>query len=436
MKKKMIQIAFPVVFVLFACGPCFAIGPGDLQDLLGLTPADLASQLVGAGNVAPPPLSPPVFTGSRSGAGTFTNGLIDGLGINGGVILSTGDIFNAVGPNVNPSAGLDNVQVGSPALDLLIAPQITTDASTLEFNFIPPPNVTSVTFKYVFASEEYPENVATGFNDVFGLFMDGQNVALIPGTTTPIFINSLNATATPSLFNNNFAATFGTQFDGFSAVLTATVPVTPGTPRLITLAIADGTDRLGDSAVFVAPVTFTGFFDDVPLAHFAFQQILSISNAGITAGCSATPPAFCPDSSLTRAEMAVFIETSLGRIPAPCVGTFADVPTTHPFCGFIELLANDGITGGCGGQNFCPNDPVTRGQSAVFLEAALGGIPAPCVGTFVDVPTTHPFCGFIELLANDGITGGCGGQNFCPNDPVTRGQMAVFLVAAPAPLNP
>jgi hypothetical protein len=436
MKQKMVQIVFPVVFVFFAWGLCFAVGAGDLQDLTGLTPADLANQLVGAGNVALPPLSAPVFTGSPFGAGTFTNGLVDGLSISNGVILSTGDIFNAVGPNVDPSAGLDNAQVGSPALDLLVTPQITVDASTLEFNFTPPPNVTSVTFKYVFASEEYPENVATGFNDVFGLFIDGQNVALIPGTTTPIFINSLNATAAPSLFNNNFAATFGTQFDGFSTVLTATIPVTPGTPRLVTLAIADGTDRLGDSAVFVAPIAATGFFEDVPIAHFAFQQILAISNAGITAGCSVSPPGFCPDSPITRAEMAVFIETSLGGVPAPCVGTFADVPTTDPFCGFIERLANDGITAGCTPGRFCPNDPVTRGQMAVFIETSLGGVPAPCVGTFADVPTTDPFCGFIERLANDGITAGCAPGRFCPNDPVTRGQMAVFLVAAPAPLNP
>jgi len=134
--------------------------------------------------------------------------------------------------------------------------------------------------------------------------------------------------------------------------------------------------------------------------------------------------------------MAVFIETSLGGVPAACAGTFVDVPTTHPLCGFIELLAGDGITGGCGGQNFCPDDVVTRAQMAVFVESALGGIPGACVGTFSDVPATHPFCGFIELLASDGITGGCGGQNFCPDAPVTRAQMAIFLVAAPAPLSP
>jgi len=177
-----------------------------------------------------------------------------------------------------------------------------------------------------------------------------------------------------------------------------------------------------------------GTFSDVALGGFAFTQIEAVAAQGITGGCAVNPPRYCPDNSITRGQMAVFLETSLGGVTAPCLGTFADVPTTHPFCGFIELLNNDGITGGCAAgppARFCPDDPITRGQMAVFIETAIGGVPAACAGTFADVPTTHPFCGFIELLANDGITGGCGGLNFCPNDPVTRAQMAVFLVTAP-----
>jgi S-layer family protein len=58
--------------------------------------------------------------------------------------------------------------------------------------------------------------------------------------------------------------------------------------------------------------------------------------------------------------------------PAPAVATFADVPTTNGFFQFVEALAASGITGGCGGGNFCPDAPLTRGQMAVFLAAALG----------------------------------------------------------------
>jgi len=194
-------------------------------------------------------------------------------------------------------------------------------------------------------------------------------------------------------------------------------------------------------------------FGDVPPAHFAFTQIDAIATFGITGGCQVTPPLFCPDNPITRAQMAVFMETSLGNTaPAACTGTmFTDVTAAQVgvgFCNFIEAFANRGITGGCAADDplvagnqarFCPNDPVTRGQMGVFIETALGAaIPACSGGQFGDVPLGHPFCGFIEKLAADGITGGCTTvpRNFCPDTPVTRAQMAVFIVAAPTPLLP
>jgi hypothetical protein len=177
-------------------------------------------------------------------------------------------------------------------------------------------------------------------------------------------------------------------------------------------------------------------FDDVPSTDFAYDFIMAIANAGITGGCSTTPRLFCPDQLITRGQMAVFLVASLQRLPNACVGQFVDVPIGHPFCGFVEKLASDGITGGCGGNSFCLDDPVTRGQMAVFIVAALGNAPNVCADRFADVPANHSFCGFIERLADDGITGGCGGNIFCPDAPVTRAQMAVFLVAAPDPLFP
>jgi hypothetical protein len=142
--------------------------------------------------------------------------------------------------------------------------------------------------------------------------------------------------------------------------------------------------------------------------------------------------------------MAVFMTTSLGRSPAAsCTGTFSDVNTgtvSDLVCRYIEDFAAAGITGGCGDGKICPNDPVTRAQMAVFIEAALNATPGPtCTGTFsdVDVETTGDlFCRFIEDFASKGITGGCGEGRYCPNEPVTRAQMAVFLVAAPSPLSP
>jgi hypothetical protein len=149
--------------------------------------------------------------------------------------------------------------------------------------------------------------------------------------------------------------------------------------------------------------------------------------------------------------MAVFVETSLGvnlnSLPVCSERAFNDINLAavgDVVCRFIEDFAARGITGGCGGGNYCPNDPVTRQQMAVFLEAALqripGQVPPTCSGTFSDVHSGTEqeqfLCRIIEDFAVQGITGGCGSGTFCPNGPVTRAQMAVFLEAAPPPLTP
>jgi S-layer homology domain len=141
---------------------------------------------------------------------------------------------------------------------------------------------------------------------------------------------------------------------------------------------------------------------------------------------------------VTRAQMAVFLmKSKLGatEIPPPATGAvYADVPASNPFAPWIEQLAAFGITGGCGGGNYCPNNPVTRAQMAVFLLKSQHGsayTPPPCTGVFPDVectPTAAFAVNWIEQLHAEGITSGCGGGNYCPNSPNTRGQMAVFLV--------
>lgn len=113
-------------------------------------------------------------------------------------------------------------------------------------------------------------------------------------------------------------------------------------------------------------------------------------------------------------------------------GSFTDVPSTNIFYRFIETLLHTGVTGGCGSNQYCPSNPVTRGQMAVFLLKSKFGqtyVPPQATGTvFTDVPISHPFAAWIEQLAALGITGGCGGGNYCPGSPVNRQQMAAFLL--------
>ena len=179
-------------------------------------------------------------------------------------------------------------------------------------------------------------------------------------------------------------------------------------------------------------------FPDVPTGHQFYTFIENLFHDGVTGGCIGG--GYCPGNAVTRAQMAVFLlkgKFGSAHIPPPCTGTvFPDVPCTgDPFDPWIEELDALGITGGCGGGLYCPNNPVTRQQMAVFLLKALEGsayLPPACAGIFDDVPCT-PGTGFpdwIEELFNRGITGGCSMAPplYCPTNPNNRGQMAAFLV--------
>jgi hypothetical protein len=134
--------------------------------------------------------------------------------------------------------------------------------------------------------------------------------------------------------------------------------------------------------------------------------------------------------------MAVFVLTAkegAGYLPPACTTpVFADVPAGSPFCRWIEELARRGVTGGCGGGNFCPAAAVPREQMPVFVLRTLDPAltPPPCATPlFADVPADSPYCPWIEELARRGIVSGCGGGSYCPAQPVTREQMAVFIGA-------
>jgi IPT/TIG domain/S-layer homology domain len=211
-----------------------------------------------------------------------------------------------------------------------------------------------------------------------------------------------------------------------SATITATTPALPaGTLNAVTVTNPSGTEG-------TLPNGWIANFADVPNSHPFYFHVIKLVANGITAGC-AVPGNYCPLNSVTRAQMAVFLlKSKHGQcfVPPACTGVFPDVPCSNPFAIWIEQLAEEGITGGCGGGNYCPNNPVLRQQMAVFLLKALHGsgfTPPPCNGDFTDVPCPSQFADWIEQLAAENITGGCGGTNYCPAQAVRRDQMAAFL---------
>jgi hypothetical protein len=174
-------------------------------------------------------------------------------------------------------------------------------------------------------------------------------------------------------------------------------------------------------------------FPDVPPAHPFYRFVETLLHVGVTAGCTATT--YCPDGVTTREQMAVFLlraKEGGAYTPPPCTtAPFPDVPCSSPFAPWVQELVARGITAGCGGGLYCPTSPVTREQMAVFLLKTREGAaltPPPCTtASFTDVPCSSPFAPWVQELVARGITAGCGGGLYCPIDPVTRGQMAVFL---------
>jgi hypothetical protein len=155
-------------------------------------------------------------------------------------------------------------------------------------------------------------------------------------------------------------------------------------------------------------------FADVPATSPFYRFVETLLHHSITGGCTGT--AYCPTSVATREQMAVFVlaaKEGTGYAPPACVppNLFADVPETSPFCRWIEELANRGVVGGCGPGLYCPASPVTREQMAVFvlrtLEPSL--LPPPCAppNLFDDVPDGSPFCRWVEELAGRGVVAGC-----------------------------
>ena len=238
------------------------IGSGLASAALVVAPLDgvtvtkemLAANLLGAGSGIT--ITNVAYTGANGMAGTFAGG--GGiLGIASGILLTSGSVFNVVGPNQSPGITTIADVPGDPDLTVLAGDE-TYDASVLTITFVPTGN--QVRFSYVFASEEYNEFIDQ-YNDVFGFFVNGVNRALVPGATLPVAINNINCGETGAgtgpncnLFVDNTAGTLDTEFDGLTKVLTLTAAVTPNVPNTLKIAIADTGDSIYDSGIFVANI--------------------------------------------------------------------------------------------------------------------------------------------------------------------------------------
>ncbi|NES77436.1 MULTISPECIES: choice-of-anchor L family PEP-CTERM protein [unclassified Okeania] len=237
---------------------------------------DLVNEILGSGiTIAPDSIN---YIGTGGASGIFTNGLSSGIGIDSGIILTTGTATDAEGPNSSDHQTTDNGLPGDSDLDGLIPGFTTEDATILEFDFESEGG--DLYFNYVFASEEYVEWTNSEFNDVFGFFLNGTNIALIPGTSTPVAINTVNGgkplgtkASNPEFFNNNDPSEggpfFDIEYDGFTNLFTAqALGLSAGSHR-IRLAIADAGDAKLDSAVFIQANSFS----DIPIDPQSIEDV-------------------------------------------------------------------------------------------------------------------------------------------------------------------
>ena len=277
--------------------------------------------------------------------------------------------------------------------------------------------------RVAFATGHYPYDVAIG--DLDGDSQPDLAVANYSSNTVSVLRNT----------STSGSVAFATKVD-FSM---------GGGPYSIAIGDLDGDGKpdlagpnLNSNTVSVLRNTHSTFAD-VPGDQWYYSWVERLYAAGITSGCSTNPLLYCPDQSVTRAQMAKFLEKGIHgsayTSPAGTGNVFVDVSASYWADNWIENLYADGITSGCVASplSYCPDQTVTRDQMAKFLLVAKhgAGYTPPAVGGstgFGDVSTSYWAAPWIKQLAAEGITSGCGGGNYCPGDPVTRAQMAKFLV--------
>ena len=231
-----------------------------------VTPSSDATALASAIGGSGISISGATLTGASGASGTFTDGIASGIGMESGIILSSGSAASVVGPNSSTATTTANGTPGDADLTALSGFS-TFDANILSFDFEFDGGVGGdLYFNFVFGSEEYLEWVDSSFNDVFAFYLDGVNVATLPGGD-PITINNVNNGDNPELFNDNTGGAFDNEMDGFTTVLSVEALGLSAGVHTMSFAIADAGDSILDSWVMIQADSFsnTPTTNEVPL---------------------------------------------------------------------------------------------------------------------------------------------------------------------------
>ncbi len=263
----------------------------------GSTASDMAVQITGPGVTISNPL---IVNGASTQVGTYSNGIAGaGLQLDSGIILTTGTVTESFSINNDTGISLGPGTIFSDADLTAIDPNATRDVVVFQFEAVLDPLATVLTIDYQFMSDEYNEYVCSTFNDVFGYFISGpgitgtQNIALVPGTSNPVTIASINNGTVGAFgnvancvdltqsasFTDNTAGGITMEYDGITTKLRATATgLTPGATYTVKFAIADVSDGAFDTAILIDVIS--GFADDDE-DGIANDQDLDDDNDGI-----------------------------------------------------------------------------------------------------------------------------------------------------------
>ncbi|HEU4717250.1 MAG TPA: choice-of-anchor L domain-containing protein [Bacteroidia bacterium] len=280
--------------------------------------------------------------------GTFSNGNTTNIGINNGIMLTTGQAANAIGPNNSASAGTCNGTSGADPQLTALEPLATEDPCILEFDMVPTCNNLQISF--VFGSEEYPEFVNSGYNDAFGFFITGPgpacqagyynntNVATLPNNTTIVTIDNVNNVNNSAYYVDNTSGTT-IQYDGFTTILTRNVTLCPCQTYHFKLAIADAGDCYYDSGVFVD-------FMQCSTALAATSSFTPVSGCSACDGtATATASGGNPPYNYSWSPTGGTSATATGLCPGTYTCTITDQGgCTQPQTVTVTIPASGGVT--------------------------------------------------------------------------------------------
>ncbi len=265
-------------------------------------------------------------------------------------------------------------------------------------------------------------------------------------TSSPAFFDATAQNVAVQITASDPTCSWNATGSGFASIPGSSSGTGSGSVTYAASQNTTGADR--NIAVFVAGQILqlnqrftSGAFTDIFPADFYFDAVNLMGQKQITAGCAIVPSLqYCPGQNVTRGQMGVFIVRAIMGGGGAAADTFAytttpyftDVPSTHPFFKWIQKMKDLGITAGCGAALYCPDDPVTRDQMAAFIIRARYGASTAFAflssPQFTDVSSGNSFFMWIQKMKQAGITAGCTATTYCPGDPVTRGEMAIFIM--------